>query len=130
MWGVPPQGRADYAFFQHIVASMKSNSGRCAILFPHGVLFRNEEREMRRNLIRSDLLEAVIGLGPGLFYNSPMEACIVICRTAKPASRRGRVLFINALDEVAPEKAFSFLRPGPHSEMRASFRGGSRLGGF
>jgi type I restriction enzyme M protein len=121
-WGVPSQGRADYAFFQHIVASMKPGDGRCAILFPHGVLFRNEEREMRRNLIRSDVLEAVIGLGAGLFYNSPMEACIVVCRTAKPSSRRGRVLFINALNEVTRDKAVSFLRPEHIARIANAYR--------
>lgn len=47
--GTPPQGRADYAFFQHIIASMDRNTGRCAILFPHGVLFRDEEYELRKN---------------------------------------------------------------------------------
>jgi type I restriction enzyme M protein len=52
--GTPPQGRADYAFFQHILNSMDSETGRCAILFPHGVLFRNEEAEMRRKLIEAD----------------------------------------------------------------------------
>lgn len=72
--GTPPQGRADYAFFQHILMSLKPGTGRCAILFPHGVLFRNEEKEMREKLVRSDFLECVIGLGPNLFYNSPMEA--------------------------------------------------------
>ena len=73
--GTPPQGRADYAFFQHILKSLDPKTGRCAILFPHGVLFRNEEAEMRRKLVESDLLECVLGLGPNLFYNSPMEAC-------------------------------------------------------
>ena len=72
--GVPPQGRADYAFLQHIIASLKDNTGRCAILFPHGVLFRNEESAMRERLVRSDKVECVIGLGPILFYISPMEA--------------------------------------------------------
>ena len=43
--GVPPQGRADYAFLQHIIKSLDPETGRCAILFPHGVLFRNEENE-------------------------------------------------------------------------------------
>ena len=85
--GTPPQGRADYAFFQHILKSLDPKTGRCAILFPHGVLFRNEEAEMRRKLVESDLLECVLGLGPNLFYNSPMEACVVICRTQKPADR-------------------------------------------
>lgn len=107
--GVPPQGRADYAFLQHILISLKKDTGRCAILFPHGVLFRNEESSMREKLVRSDMLECVIGLGPNLFYNSPMEACIIICRTSKRPERRGQVLFINAIDEVERKNAQSYL---------------------
>jgi len=109
--GTPPQGRADYAFFQHILKSLNPKTGRCAILFPHGVLFRNEEAEMRRKLGELDLLECVLGLGPNLFYNSPMEACVVICRTRKPADRKGKILFIDAVREVARERAQSFLKP-------------------
>lgn len=108
--GTPPQGRADYAFFQHILKSLDPKSGRCAILFPHGVLFRNDEADMRRKLVQRDLIECVLGLGPGLFYNSPMEACVVICRTQKPTDRRGKVLFIDAVREVARERALSFLK--------------------
>lgn len=107
--GVPPQGRADYAFFQHIIKSLKPDTGRCAILFPHGVLFRNEETAMREKLVRSDVVECVIGLGPNLFYNSPMEACIVICRMNKVPERRNRVLFINAVNEVTRKNAQSYL---------------------
>ncbi len=107
--GVPPQGRADYAFLQHILISLKKDTGRCAILFPHGVLFRNEESSMREGLVRSDMLECVIGLGPNLFYNSPIEACIVICRMNKKPTRRGQVLFINAVDEVERKNAQSYL---------------------
>lgn len=107
--GVPPQGRADYAFLQHILMSLKKDTGRCAILFPHGVLFRNEESSMRENMIRSDMLECVIGLGPNLFYNSPMEACIIICRMNKRPERRGQVLFINAVNEVERKNAQSYL---------------------
>ncbi|MBL8067943.1 MAG: SAM-dependent DNA methyltransferase [Armatimonadetes bacterium] len=109
--GTPPQGRADYAFWQHILASMKPESGRCAILFPHGVLFRDEERTMRESIVKADLIECVIGLGPNLFYNSPMEACIVICRTKKRPDQRQKVLFINAVDQVTRERATSFLKP-------------------
>ncbi|MCM1188291.1 MAG: type I restriction-modification system subunit M [bacterium] len=107
--GVPPQGRADYAFLQHIIKSLNTRTGRCAILFPHGVLFRNEENAMREKLVRGDYLECVIGLGPNLFYNSPMEACIVICRMNKRPDRRGKVLFINAVNEVERKNAASFL---------------------
>jgi len=109
IFGVPPQGRADYAFWQHILQSLKPKTGRCAILFPHGVLFRQEEAEMRRKLIESDLVECVLGLGPNLFYNSPMEACVVVCRATKPKARRGKILFINAINEVTRERAQSFL---------------------
>ena len=113
-WGrnlycTPPQGRADYAFWQHILCSLAPKTGRCAILLPHGVLFRQEESDMRRKLIEADLIECVLGLGPNLFYNSPMEACVVICRTAKPKARKGRILLINAVNEVTRECAQSFL---------------------
>ncbi len=107
--GVPPQSRADYAFFQHIIKSMNPKTGRCAILFPHGVLFRNEENAMREKLVKSDVVECVIGLGPNLFYNSPMEACIVICRMNKRPEFRGQVLFINAINEVERKNAQSYL---------------------
>lgn len=107
--GVPPQGRADYAFFQHILKSMDPKNGRCAILFPHGVLFRNEESSMRQKLIESDLLECVIGLGKGLFYNSPMESCIVICRSKKEEGKKNKVLFINAFNEVSKEGVQNYL---------------------
>lgn len=119
--GTPPQGRADYAFFQHILRSLDPRTGRCAILFPHGVLFRKEEAEMRRRLVEADLVECVLGLGPNLFYNSPMEACIVICRTRKPAARCGRVLFIDAVNEVARERATSFLRPEHQARIEAAY---------
>ena len=107
--GTPTQGRADYAFFQHILKSLDATTGRCAILFPHGVLFRNEEVALREKLIRSDLVECVIGLGANLFYNSPMEACIIICRTNKHPDRRGQILLINAINEVTRKNAQSFL---------------------
>ena len=107
--GVPPQGRADYAFLQHIIKSLDEKTGRCAILFPHGVLFRNEERDMREKLVCGDYVECVIGLAPNLFYNSPMEACIVICRMNKKTNRRGKVLFINAVNDVERKNAQSYL---------------------
>jgi len=73
------------------------------------VLFRQEEADMRRKLIEADLIECVLGLGPNLFYNSPMEACVVICRTAKPKARKNKILLINAVNEVTRERAQSFL---------------------
>ena len=109
IWGTPPQGCADYAFQQHIMKSLKPDTGRCVVLWPHGILFRDAERDMRRKMIECDCVDCVIGLGPNLFYNSPMEACLLICRTRKPEQRRGKILFINAVDEVRRDKTISML---------------------
>ena len=130
VWGVPPQGRADYAFFQHIAASLDPNTGRAAILFPHGVLFRREEAALREKLIKSDLVECVLGLGPGLFYNSPMEAVVITLRADKPAAHRGEVLFINAVDEYARERAQSFLRQSHRTKILAAYRACTDVDGF
>ncbi len=119
--GTPPQGRADYAFFQHILKSMDSKTGRCAILFPHGVLFRGEEAEMRKKLVETDLIECVIGIGKNLFFNSPMEACIVICRSVKPTNRRGRVLFINAKNEVTRKNSQSYLEDDHINKIASAY---------
>lgn len=109
IWGTPPQGCADYAFQQHIMKSLKPDSGRCVVLWPHGILFRDAEKEMRRKMIESDCVDCVIGLGANLFYNSPMEACLLICRMQKPKERKGKILFINAVDEVRRDKTISML---------------------
>ena len=108
-FGVPPQGCADYAFFQHIIKSLNPRTGRAAMLWPHGVLFRDAEQTIRKQVIEADLIEGVIGLGPNLFYNSPMESCVIILRMDKPKERKNKVLFINGVKEVTRERAFSFL---------------------
>lgn len=111
IWGTPPQGCADYAFQQHIQKSLDGKNGRSITLWPHGVLFRDAEAAMRRKMIEEDLVECVIGLGPNLFYNSPMEACLLITKTNKSAERRRKVLVINAVKEVKQEKNIAFLEP-------------------
>jgi len=127
--GTPPQGRADYAFQQHILASL-SDKGRCAVLWPHGVLFRNEEQSMRAKMVELDWVEAVIGLGPNLFYNSPMESCIVVCNRRKPKARKGKVLFIDALNEVTRERAQSFLKPEQQQRILKTFSDFAAEDGF
>ena len=109
--GVPPQGRADYAFIQHILASMDYNSGRCAILLPHGVLNRMTEKPIREKLLEADLVDSVISIGKNLFFNSPMEACILICRNNKPTERKGKILMIRATDLVERKNTDSYLTP-------------------
>jgi type I restriction enzyme M protein len=109
LWGTPPQGSADYAFQQHIQKSLDTENGRSITLWPHGILFRDVEADIRRKMIEEDLVECVIGLGPNLFYNSPMEACLLITKTKKEASKKGKILFINAVNEVKQEKTMGYL---------------------
>ena len=108
-FGAPPKANADYAFFQHIIASLKPETGRAAILYPHGILFRDSEAEIRRGIVEADLIEAVVGLGANLFYNSPMEACVVVLRTRKVAARQGKILFIEGVKQVTRDRAQSSL---------------------
>ena len=119
--GTPPQDCADYAFIQHILASLDENNGRCAILLPLGLLSKVSELDMRTNLINSDLLEAIIGLGPNLFYNSPMEAMIMVCNRNKTAEMKDKILFINAVNEVVRKNAESKLEPQHIQKISKAF---------
>ena len=85
---------------------------------------------MRTALIEANLLECVLGLGPNLFYNSPMEACVLICRSSKPSERRRKILFINALDDVARENAQSFLKPEHQTKVLEIYRDFADQPGF
>ncbi len=107
--GTPPQSKADYAFIQHILASMNDTNGRCAILLPHGILNRLIEKDIRKNLIEADLIDAVISIGKNLFFNSPMEACILICRKHKEEKKKGKILLIKATDFVERKNTESYL---------------------
>jgi type I restriction enzyme M protein len=121
LWGTPAQGCADYAFQQHIQKSLNDKNGRSISLWPHGVLFRDAEAEMRRKMIEEDLVECVIGLGPNLFYNSPMEACLLITTTKKKKERRGKILIINAVKEVKQDKNIGYLEAKHIDKIYNSF---------
>ncbi|MEW2590943.1 class I SAM-dependent DNA methyltransferase [Micromonospora aurantiaca] len=114
-WGWAPEGgkKADLMFVQHMVAVLKAN-GVAATVMPHGVLFRGGvERDIRTNLLNDDVIEAVIGLAPNLFYGTGIPACLLVLRApgSKPPERAGRVLFINADHEYAAGRAQNYLLP-------------------
>jgi len=111
IWGTPPQGCADYAFQQHIMKSLNPETGRSVVLWPHGVLFRDSESGIRKRMIEEDYVDAVIGLGKNLFYNSSMESCLLVCRMKKPKERKGKILFINAKEELHIERTNAWLEP-------------------
>ncbi len=130
IWGTPPQGCADYAFQQHIQKSLDEKNGRFAILWPHGILFRDMEAEMRKKMLAGDIIEAVIGLGANLFYNSPMEAMILVGNSKKPEDRKGKILFVNGKDEVIENKGSAFLTPGHIDKLYNAFKGFSNIPHF
>lgn len=111
IWGTPPQGCADYAFQQHIMKSLNPETGRCVVLWPHGVLFRDAESAIRKKMIEEDYVDAVIGLGKNLFYNSTMESCLLVCRMKKPKERKGKIIFIDAKNEIRIERSNAWLEP-------------------
>ena len=111
IWGTPPQGCADYAFQQHIMKSLNPETGRCVVLWPHGVLFRDSEAEIRKRMIEEDYVDAVIGLGKNLFYNSSMESCLLVCRMKKSKERKGKIIFIDAKEELRIERTNAWLEP-------------------
>ncbi len=111
IWGTPPQGCADYAFQQHIMRSLHPDTGRSVVLWPHGVLFRDSEAGIRKRMIEEDYVDAVIGLGKNLFYNSSMESCLLVCRMKKPKERKGSIIFIDAKDELRIDRTNAWLEP-------------------
>jgi type I restriction enzyme M protein len=108
--GVPPKNNGDYAWVQHMITSMKPETGRVGVVMPHGVLFRSgAEGAIRKHLIESDLLETVIGLAPNLFYGASIPACLMFFRATKDKKRKNHILFIDASKRFGKGKAQNFL---------------------
>ena len=109
-YGIPPKNAGDYAFIQHMVASLKAD-GMAGVVMPHGVLFRGgAEGKIRQGLLENDLLEAVVGLPSNLFYGTGIPACILIFNRNKTENRKGRVFFIAAESEFQEGKNQNTLR--------------------
>ncbi len=110
--GMPPAKSGDYAWVQHMIRSMAPKTGRMAVVLPHGALFRmGAEGTIRRKILGMDLLEAVIGLGPNLFYGTGLAACILVFRQRKVKDRKNKVLILNASREFKTGRAQNELLP-------------------
>ena len=123
--GTPPPSYGDYAWVQHMVASMKPVTGRVGVVMPHGVLFRGgAEGQIRSCLVRSDQLEAVIGLAPNIFYSTSIPACLLIFRATKPTARRGHVLYIDGSRCFEKGRSQNRLRDEDVDAILAAYRTG------
>jgi type I restriction enzyme M protein len=112
------------------MASLKPDSGRSVVLWPHGVLFRDAEGDIRRKMIEGDYVDAVIGLGKNLFYNSSMESCLLVCRMHKPEERKGKIIFINAVNEVHLERSSAWLEKDHIKNIACAFLQHKDIDGF
>lgn len=107
--GVPPKGNGDMAWVQHMIKSM-NRPGRMTVVLPHGALFRKgAEGKIREKLLKDDLLEAVIGLGPNIFYGTQLAACVMVFKQNKENHKKGKVLFIDGSDQVRVGRAQNYL---------------------
>ena len=109
LWGTPSDSVGDYAWLQHMVCSMRSLTGRLAVVLPQGVLFRKEERCFREGLISHDYVEAIITLGDKLFYGTPLSPCILIIRDQKVDFRKKKVLMIDGSKLLTVQRAQNVL---------------------
>ena len=116
-YGCPPKSYADLAFIQHMIASLKS-SGRMAVVCPHGVLFRGgKEGKIRKGILEDDLIEAIVGLGPNLFYGTGIPAAVLFINRDKAPDRKSKVLVVNGEKELEEGKNQNSLSDGNVSRL-------------
>lgn len=128
--GVPPKGYADWAWVQHMLTSANPNTGRVAVVLPQGALFRQgAEARIRGHVQKADKVEAVIGLAPNLFYGTGIAACVLLLCHAKPADRKGKVLFINGEDLMKKGRSQNTLEPAHSKELFEAYRGFANIDG-
>ncbi|PSL51514.1 type I restriction enzyme M protein [Saccharothrix carnea] len=122
--GVAPQSSADWAFVQHMIASMDPRKGRAGVVLPHGALFRGgQEAAIRQRVLDDDLLEAVIGLPANLFYSTTIPTCILVFRApgTKAPQRKGGVLFIDASKRFTKAKNRNVLTDADIADTLTSY---------
>lgn len=123
-YGIPPKKNGDFAFIQHIVASM-NETGRAGVVCSQGVLFRGQsEGKIRRAMLEEDIIEAVVGLPANLFYGNTIPGCLLFFNRCKSAERRGKVLFIYAAGDYEELSNQNRLRPGDVDQIVAAFEAG------
>ena len=121
--GLPPGKSGDYAWVQHMIKSMAPATGRMAVVLPHGALFRmGKEGAIRQKILQMDLLEAVIGLGPNLFYGTGLAACILVFRQRKKRDRKNKVLILDASKEFKTGRAQNELLPEHVARIHGWYR--------
>ena len=122
-FGIPPKGYGDYAFIQHMIATLNPK-GRVGVVLPHGVLFRGgAEGKIRKGILEEDLLEAVIGLPSNLFFGASIPACLFIVNKNKPPERKGKIFFLYGANDYLEGKNQNKLRKEDIEKIVNAYRG-------
>ena len=127
IWGCPTDSNGDFAWLQHMVKSMNPKTGRCAVVLPQGVLFRSgKEGGIRKQLVESDKLEAIITMASGVFYSTGVSACILFLNNNKAVSHRGRICMIDGSGIYTPQRAQNIMTEAdiqtvPPEEIRRQY---------
>ena len=120
-YGCPPKSYGDLAFVQHMVASLKPD-GMMGVVLPHGILFRGgAEGKIRKGLLEDDLIEAVIGLAPNIFYGAGIPTCILLINRNKTEAQKGKILIVNGADEFEQGKKQNFLSEANVETLKKAF---------
>ncbi len=123
LWGTPKDTCADFAWLQHMIKSMNSKTGRCAVILPQGVLFHEGiEGEIRKQLILSDKIEAVINLASGVFFSTGVSACILFLNNNKAGSHKGKICLIDATNIYTPQQAQNIISKKDADEIYALYQ--------
>ena len=123
IWGTPTDKSADFAWVQHMVRSMDKKNGRCAVVLPQGALFHSgKEGAIRKELIRSDRVEAVIALASGVFYSTGVSACVLFLSNDKPADHQERICIIDGSKIFTAQRAQNVISEKNAQEMLSLYR--------
>ncbi len=118
--GTPPEKNGDFAFLLHIIKSLK-DTGKGAVILPHGVLFRgNAESAIRKNLLTKGYIKGVIGLAPNLFYGTSIPACVIVLDKENAHARKG-VFMIDASKDFKKDGNKNRLREQDVQKMIDTF---------
>ena len=122
-YDAPPDKNADYAFVLHIIKSMNQN-GRAGVVLPHGVLFRGgSEGRIREQILKNDLVEAIISMPPKLFYGTGIPVVVFILNKNKPEQKKNKILIVDAEKDFLEGKNQNILRPQDISKIVKAFDG-------
>lgn len=130
IWGTPSDSCGDFAWIQHMIASMSRGNSRMAVVMPQGVLFRDDEKSIREKLIKSDLVEAVVTLGDKLFYGTGLSPCFLILRRLKTAEHSSRILMVDGSKILTARRAQNILTPEDVDRLYELYKGYKDLEDF